>query len=294
MSNRLFECIREDGVKTKLWVKTPFPITHNVWGFFVKDIFPKFSMPEPQFSRLKQNDCILKNSAGRWDFREHKYLVREKNENGSYKSCIADGEDFRWTHADLPDDKRNGLEIHNWGLVYIPNEIQSRYLDSISELLTQNPEQMSDILSNINQLERDTMRGLLTKLKGILEKRPSSLEELRKESMGLYGDFPWMLANYQTRETLEIGKLPLTSKNPMNTIEGQTELDFYRNLDDLFRPEPEGFGNRSYVETGGIGWCMDCRYRQLTGRWIICPELNEKEKVDYIGKKLSDSGCFSR
>jgi len=86
--------------------------------------------------------------------------------------------------------------------------------------------------------------------------------------------------------------LPLTSKNPMNTIEGQTELDFYRDLDHFLGPE--GFGDRDYVEIGGIGYGMDKKYRHLVGEWVICPEFNDKEREDPIAKIISDSGFFSR
>ncbi len=280
-----FKCVRED--EQKLWVQTPFPVTHNVWGFFVKNIFPGFSIDRTKVPVISNE---LKNAMERWDIPKHKYLVRQRNEDGSYKSCIADGEEFRWTHADLPDDKRVGLRIHDWGLVYIPNLAQFRYLDSILDDLTQRSPQMNELLSQINKRERETMKGLLLKLKGALEEQPppQTMDELRKKAIGVFGGFDWMVSNYQTRETLGIGKLPLTSKNPMNTIEGQTELDFYRNLDDFLGPE--SFGKRDYVETGGIGWCMDKTYRHLIGEWVICPNLNDIEKHDSIGKMLNDLG----
>jgi hypothetical protein len=282
----LFQCVREN--EQKLWVQTP-PVTHNVWGFFIKDIFPRFSIDK---TKISISDSEVQYSMKRWDDPKHKYLVRERNEDGSYKSCIADGEGLRWTHADLPDDKRAGLQVHDWGLIYIPNPAQFRYLDFISSDLVGNPDARAELLLDLNQLERNTMRGLLLKLKGFLEEQPQSktVEELRKKAMGLYGRFEWMVS-YPTRETLGIGKLPLTSKNPMNTIEGQTELDFYRVLDRLLGPE--SFGNRPYVETGGIGWCMDKTYRHLSGEWIICPNLNEIEKHDPVARMLSDHGPLS-
>lgn len=70
--------------------------------------------------------------------------------------------------------------------------------------------------------------------------------------MGVYDVFPWMLANYQTRETLGIGKLPLTSQNPMNTIEGQTKLDFYRHLDEVL----SSLQDCSAGGCNSIGYCV--------------------------------------
>lgn len=272
-----FELSREN--EQKLWIKTPFPVTHNVWGFFVKDIFPRFSIDKYKVPII--ND-LLERAMERWTNPEFKYLVRERNEDGTYKSCIADGEGFKWTHADLPDDKRDGLNVYNWGLIYIPNPAQFGYLDFISDNLIQNSSPMCELLSDTYQKEIKTMKGLLLKLKNVLEERPQTIEELRKKVLGLYGGFPWMTIldiKTNTNKPLGIGELPLTSQHPLNTIEGQSELDFYRELDALLSPDI--FGSGRYDLVGGVGYCMDATYHQggLTPEWIICSNLNVLEKI---------------
>lgn len=281
MTENRFECVREDDPK-KLWVRTPFPVTHNAWGFFVRDIFPRFSIDK---TNIPFYDSILLQAMERWDNQQHKYLVRERNKDGSYKSCIADEEGFRWTHADLPDDKRTGLRVHDWGLIYIPNPAQVGYLDQIAQDLTQNPAERAELLSRKNILERETIKGLLLKLKRALEAHPKDADRLRWEVIGVYGDFSWMTSDYENTKLLEIGKLPLTSKYPRNCIEGQTELDFYRNLDYVLDP-----ATRPVPENGGIEYCMDARYRHLNGKWVICQNLNDIEKHDPIAKMLADHG----
>ncbi len=265
-----FQCVREDA--QKLWVRTPFPVSHNVWGFFVKEIFPRFSIDRAKVPVVSSE---LRNAMERWGHEKHKYLVREKNKDGSYKSCIADGEKLRWTHADLPDDKRAGLAVHDWGLIYIPNPAQFRYLDSLTYDLTERSNSRTELLYCLNQDEQNTIQGLLLKLKRALEEHPQTIVELRKKVIGVYGDFPWMLADYQTRETLGIGKLPLTSQTPMDTIKGQTELDFYWNLDDYL--EHGFFRDSGYVKADYIGYCMDSKYRHLSSEWVVCPHLNAED-----------------
>lgn len=284
MAENGFECVREEGVDNKLWVRTPFPVTHNVWGFFVKDIFPRFSIDKAKFSYYDSN---LLNAMERWKDPRHRYLVREINSDETLKSCIADGEGFRWTHADLPDDKdkRAGLRVHDWGLIYIPHPAQVGYLDEIAGDLNGEFSGRTELLSQINQQERDTMEGLLLKLKGALEEHPQTIDELRRRVIGVYGSFPWMNSDYANTKLFEIGKLPLTSKNPMNTVEGQTKLDFYRNLDYVLNP-----ATGPVPENGGIKYCMDSRYRHLTGEWIVCPELNELERKDPVARMLSNHG----
>ena len=96
----------------KLWVKTPFPVTHAVWNFFVKGIFPGFVN-------------VKASPPGRYINRSFWGDTAE----------LTDGQLIKYrTHAFLPDDKRKGVNSAEWGLIYVP-EVETRYLDNLVQTL---------------------------------------------------------------------------------------------------------------------------------------------------------------
>lgn len=232
-----FETAREN--EQKLWVKTPFPVSHNTWGFFVKDMFPQFAIDE---TKVINKDYFLENAMSRWPYPHLRFLVREMNIDGTYKSCITDGEYFRWTHADLPDDNRKEQNVHDWGLVYIPNKAQFGYLDLITGTINLRQKSLEESLEKIKEKEKKSIQGLLLRLKSVLQKQPNTFDEFTAIIFDEFRKYSNLRINAKEDSSNEyIRRLPLTSRHPANSIEGQTELDFYIKLDNILSLPSEAY-----------------------------------------------------
>lgn len=285
----IFNAVRED--RQKLWVQTPYPITHNVWAALVRQFFPKFSIDDSQLPSMNESTTFLLKNAReeRWDDPKHRYLLRERNPDGSFKNCLTDGENYRWTHADLPDDNRSGLRQHDWGLIFIPNPAQTEYLEQIAGKFNNRGAwwSLSRSLDSIHKAEEETISRLLLRLKNFMGTNPKDYDELRRLVIGEYGDYDFMITYNpcHRRRLIERGKLPLTSRTPVNNIDGQTSLDFFRLFDQVISTVEDRTQN---IGTSGIDYIMDAMYRPRMGRWTICDSLNSHEAYDPLARALSN------
>ncbi len=104
--------MRREG-EQKLWVRTPYPVTSNVWNFFVKTIFPQFNPTN--------------------DIRHSERYINDAPE--MHRAELADGQyGVYHTHAYLPYDERGPIKKAQWGVIYVPRE-DSHYIDKVRESL---------------------------------------------------------------------------------------------------------------------------------------------------------------
>ena len=167
----------------KLWVRTPMPISKNVWAEFVYGVFPVFSIdhdnpPDPAITR-DSDEKNWPSSADqvRWgQSNKYKYLERRQNPDFTGKTILRDGAcGFPWTHAELPDDFRTGAKLSNWGVIYIPHPSQSDYVDQLKS----NIPDSKGFLETLNEEEDRLVEHLFEAYDAALEVTEPSPNNIR-------------------------------------------------------------------------------------------------------------------
>jgi len=128
--------------ETKLNISVGFPVTQNVWGFEVLNIFPEFDL---SYSRKKPP---IQNT--------DRYLNRKNHEG---RDEISDGQcGSYWIHAWLPHGNRTGLTQAYTGTIEVHPE-QDFYIDEIMGTFkrTQNASEIAKSLAQKVQEERDVL-----------------------------------------------------------------------------------------------------------------------------------------
>ncbi|MDP2924918.1 MAG: hypothetical protein Q8N99_00950 [Nanoarchaeota archaeon] len=228
-----FEFVAEGN--EKLWMRTPYPVTHNVWDYFALDIFPEFDVDRA--NKLSGRDPPAKSG----DRYLNRILYQDKD-----VAEIADGQEGEYfRHAWLPDDKRRGLDIHDWGLILVPSEFEL-YLDKIEAGFHKNPEEKRKTLYRRASQERTTLEKLFANFHKVLTSNlipgglyacnDTTINDIRKFREELVKCFDSRLALYIRGD---FGKVPYFNKSisSYRALERQTSLDFMRNLDDVLLQE---------------------------------------------------------
>ena len=275
-----FELSREGA--NKLWVGTPFSVSRNAWGFFVKDwVFPGFYISEPPVEGV--DTWPSGGDIGRWG--ECRYLLRDVNPDLSEKWKLTDGEKGNyWTHAELPDDQRSGLNTSCWGVIYIPHPCQVHYLSVIESGLgpasVQRRSYCQEELEKLISTERATLEGLFRELQQVssFDPQPKNTLEFRNA----------MTVRRGYLKEHRIGKLPMTYSSlcqnipcQQNIFTGQIELDFFRTLDGQFR-------NYRSLSREGVGEIVESM-RAAYGHLISVPVDSSPDR-DFLLTPLEEQG----
>lgn len=222
-----FETVTEGA--NKLWIKTPFPITRNAWGFLMLRFFPGFSIDIRLKGALRETCWPENQTVSRWEQPEHRYLSRKTNPNGSRCSAITDGEyGAYWTHATLPDDRRQHMFQDEWGVVYIPHPAQYSYLDRLRERFQTNDLNLYDVLVGYSRKEKQIVEELSDQLQCALN--DDILNTSRKVRNSVFPE----------HKDLPFQNFPETSHYPANNLPRQTRLDFCRKLNDALTKDING------------------------------------------------------
>jgi len=231
MNEPVFQVLYEGD--DRLRVKTPFPVTQNVWSNFVLEIFPDLIRP-PQ------------NQAEGTAF--SKYLNRRTDYDE-----ISEGQVFGYVHAYIPKLERTPTRSDVTGLIHVP-EKRKFYLEQIEADLTENPKTRVALLNRLQQIHSETVEFLVDRLMKSSTNpgespKVTSTKELR-DYLGEqffkanllqghftdYGDPNWIYA--RDIDKLPIGKLPLFMRGKnIDNLRTQTCLDFLRNLDTILEQD---------------------------------------------------------
>lgn len=229
MGENNFQLSREG--HERLRVKTPFPVSQNVWASFVLEIFQEFVTPPEHLNQYRHNG---------------RYVNRNPN---SYDE-IADGQALGYIHAYLPHGMRSrgerslGREDVS-GLIHVP-EKRLFYLEQIEADLSENPKSRAALLDRLKQINAETISYLLNELMEVprrtIFKNVKTTKELRDRfgeniaERGLFSGYYNNPGETPVREyeigKIPIGKLPLYMRGQnLNFLRTQTCLDFLRDLD---------------------------------------------------------------
>lgn len=231
MAESGFECVREDA--QKLWVRTPFPVSQNVWSSFAFDVFPQFNTYAGNAVNDKRQ--IDPNT---------RYLNRILAEDGMPVDEIADGQyGFYWVHGRLPHDKRANLGIDNWGMIQVPDN-QTFYLDQIQRDYSKHPRMWQGLLEDIKVDHEKTLEELFAVFRGELSSPwlYSSTGTLHLRDgltlviAGCSNTFmpPYIPRQAKKEESVRkiyLGELPMFCYSPKDVLRAQTAIDFLRDFD---------------------------------------------------------------
>lgn len=217
-----FEFVRVDDGRSRerVWVRTPFPVTQNVWANFV----------------FRLLDVDRANEHGVSISKKTVYLNRWENEpvdeiaQGQYGSGR---ETFK--HAYLPHCERQGLNVHDWGLIHVPVS-RDFYLDQIEAELDESPKTHSALLKRLNSIQQRTVGQIFERFFEEMAKMPNEVEVLRQnliERLKSPGILPSQVGHYKQTENYRLGEFPVFPAyiKDNNHLVSQTALDFIRNLD---------------------------------------------------------------
>lgn len=217
----------------RLRVKTPFPVSQNVWSSFVFEIFPEFVTPPEHLIQVRSNKRYL-------------------NRRNEYDE-ISDGQVLGYVHAYLPQLERTPRKADVNGLIHVP-EKRTFYLEQIEADLSQNQGTRTALLSRLRQVHSETFGYLLNELMCAQKTTPyrnvKTIKELR-DTLGQhlvkinllqgsytdYGNPNWRFASEINR--IPLGELPLFMRGDVDNLRGQTCLDFLRDLDNVLREDRE-------------------------------------------------------
>jgi len=230
-----FECSRES--PEKLWVKTPYPVTHAVWDFFVLKNFPPFdtSMHSAE---------MLKHHGQRWINRPRSDLAE-----------IADGEhQHYWTHAYLPDDERRGVAKAEWGLVNVASN-QTTYLDTLEYSLTAPDKDLANTKEGGLSFLTGTEKIAVLKAfqcyskSAIPQSTPTELKRRLCENMT-------QTFSFEDRVNRGIG-MRIVARGYDNTFEKLVAVEFLENVDEALNKYSSNTGTRSLKDSEIIGMNAD-------------------------------------
>jgi|SRR3989344_587269 len=225
-----FHAVRES--PNKLWVETPFPISHAVWNYFVFSIFPSFDRETANklSDRNPPAGAEHQDPEGVWHC---KYLNRPCKKDSAE---IADGQyGFYWKHAYLPDDERKSLNLRRWGLIYV-SEQQTRYLDDITENLAKNSLGRADELRKLTSFEIDCLHDLFGAIFSSFERinspesKIAALEKIRERFnlMSFRSAYDYLKCDSSTKG--EAAHQEIHSYAPNNNLKNLIGLEFADNL----------------------------------------------------------------
>jgi hypothetical protein len=163
---------------TKLLVKTPFPITHAVWNFFVLQIFPGF-----------------KASIGQRGPTERRLNRFEKD-----MAELSDGQ-YGWysRHAYLPDEQRKGLTEADIGIVVVPDQ-STFYLDQLSAQLQRHSLKAHSALEVLQEEEHRAVIQLFGNFENIARAGSKSASNFQRDLSATLDHFFWGNDNYSFYE----------------------------------------------------------------------------------------------
>lgn len=222
----------------KLWVGTPFPVSHTVWDFFVLSIFPPF-------------DQTFDGGRGYQAYSSYRFVNRWDN-----VAQIADGQygDY-WIHAYLPDDARQGTGISDVGVIIVPG-LQHFYLCAISYELTTQDGELAGRLAGMREEEQETLRTLFGLYKESTQADHESVDDFRRDVVNRLGRNDLMRGETCTCTR---GSLPDFLYTPENTLRHHTGLEFSRQLDSAL----EGIPDASRASVDEVTRRMHERYAHL-------------------------------